>query len=262
MSRHPLQGPLDALPSYLADAARIYKVAQERIDALTATRRKAGATGAGPPRVEGKSLNRAVVVASVGALEAFTEDLALTARDIISSASIAKPWFPIQGSRGIVQTPNSESIAKLMWVYFRYDPRPDWDIVVRAAWSEISPSATHWRGATSAYSGKDAATALDAMVKVRHGFAHQDVANAPVETAGIVGVTPGGKLSLQSHHAFNSMSVVVQLAIQMTHGLSAHMPSTPGRLRWKKAMADWEVLLEGTPAATLVADGWSSQPFE
>jgi hypothetical protein len=80
------------------------------------------------------------------------------------------------------------------------------------------------------------------MVKVRHGFAHQDQSNAPPSTAGIVSLTPSGNLSLQSHHAFNSMSLVVQAAIQMVHGLTNHLICPAGPMRWKKAMtgADWE----------------------
>lgn len=261
MARHPLQGPLDRLPGYLTDASRIYQVIEDRIDVLTTTRRTAGSGGAGQPGSVGKSLNRAVVVASVGALEAFCEDLAITACGHVADATKSKPWFPVQGGRGMVQTPNSDNIAKMMWVYFRYDPRPDWDILVGTAWSEINPRGTHWRGATSTYTGSKAAEALDAMVKVRHGFAHQDQASQPKKTPGIVGVTPKGNLSLQSHHALNSMSIVVQVAIQMTHGLSALLPSTTGRLRWKVSMNEWNRLVSGNPVEKDIQAGWASQPF-
>jgi hypothetical protein len=92
------------------------------------------------------------------------------------------------------------------------------------------------------------------MVKVRHGFAHQDRANAPASTPGIVELTPTGKLSLQSHHAFNSMSIVVQIAVQMTHGLAAVVGQHTASFRWKQAMsqADWGQLLRGTPAGAAI----------
>jgi hypothetical protein len=61
----------------------------------------------------------------VGALEAFCEDLALRAVPLIGTAARSQPWFPIAGPKGMVQTPSSQNIAKMLWVYFRYDPRPD-----------------------------------------------------------------------------------------------------------------------------------------
>lgn len=263
MVTHPLQKSLDYLPEYLSDATLLYRIADERIAALGDARRAAGnTTAAGSPGVEHKSLNRAVVVAAVGALEAFTEDLALRARDQIPGASVPKPWFAIQGLRGMVQTPNSESIAKLLWVYFQYDPRPDWHVALTSSWAEAG-SGSRWRTSTQIYKGDDAAKALDSMVKARHGFAHQDTSSAPRSTPGIVEVTSTGKLSLQSHHAFNAMSFVVQIAVQMTHGLASRVPGQHAKLRWKVSMdrADWVTLLTGTPAAEAIKVHWSGHPF-
>lgn len=264
MLTHPLQGSLDALPDYLTDARRLYGIAEQRNADLAAERRAAGnPRGGGQPPAANKSVNRAVVVASVGALEAFCEDLALRALPLVQDASVSQAWFPIAGSRGIVQTPNSGSLARMFWSYFRYDPRPDWDVLVTTAWSEVG-TGTNWRGTTKRYQGRDAAKALDAMVKVRHGFAHQDPDNAPPSTPGIVSLTPSGKLSLQSHHAFNSMSLVVQTAIQMTHGLANFlMNPAAGPLRWKRAMTngDWERLLRDTPVASDIAARWANHPW-
>jgi hypothetical protein len=260
---HPLQESLDNLPDYLTDARRLHEVVEQRNADRTDARLAAGyRTGGGQPDASNKSINRAVVVASVGALEAFCEDLALRALPLVQGASVAKAWFPIAGTHGIVQTPSSEHIAKLLWSYFRYDPRPDWDLLVTTAPSEVGPGA-NWRGATKRYHGADAARALDAMVKVRHGFAHQDRSHALPSTAGIVSLTPAGKLSLQSHHAFNSMSVVVQVAVQMTHGLTSHLADPAGALRWKKVMsnAGWETLLRNTPAASEIAARWTHHPW-
>ena len=263
MRTHPLQESLDNLPEYLTDARRLYEIVEQQLVGLAEARRAAGyRTGGGQPPAVHKSLNRAVVVAAVGALEAFCEDLAIRALPLVQGAAVSKPWFPIAGKNGMVQTPHSENIAKLFWSYFRYDPRPDWDVLVTTAWSEVG-TGTNWRGTTKRYQGLEAAKALDAMVRVRHGFAHQDRSNAPLSTAGIVSLTPSGNLSLQSHQAFNSMSLVVQVAVQMTHGLTNHLVRPTGSIRWKKVMtqADWERLLCDTPVASDITASWTHQPW-
>ncbi|MBT0995479.1 hypothetical protein KIN34_14425 [Cellulomonas sp. DKR-3] len=260
---HPLQESLDYLPEYLGDAGHLFEVVEERNAALTRARRAAGnKTGAGSPPVTHKSLNRAVVVAAVGALEAFCEDLALRAQPLVPGAVPPAQWYAIAGTRGMVQTPNSNNIAKLFWTIFRYDPRPDWDLLLDASWAEVG-SGTRWRGTTISYKADAAARALDAMVQVRHGFAHQDKASAPKSTPGVVEVTSTQKLSLQSHHARNAMSMVVQVAVLTTHGLSTMIPGTSRPLRWKAAMkqAGWGELLAGTPAAAEVKSGWTGHPF-
>lgn len=165
MLAHPLQESLDSLPEYLTDARRLYEIVEQQLADLAKARRAAGnPTGGGQPPAAHKSLNRAVVVASVGALEAFCEDLAIRALPFVQDASVSKPWFPIAGKNGMVQTPNSENIAKMFWSYFRYDPRLDWDVLVTTAWSEVG-TGTNWRGTTKRYQGSEAAKALDAMVK-------------------------------------------------------------------------------------------------
>jgi hypothetical protein len=264
VAAHPLQESVDGLVDYLTDARHIHNIVTDLNAAAAKRRRDQGnATGAGQPPREHKSLNRAVVVASVGALEAFTEDLALRAMPLVPGANVSDSWFDIAGRRGMIQTPNAWNLAKMMWSYFRYDPRSDWNFLVTTAWSEVG-TGTNWRGTTTQYQGSDAANALDAMVKVRHGFAHQDRTNAPVATPGIVALTSSGKLSLQSHHAFNSMSLVAQVALQMTHGLEACLSAAPSApLRWKKSMTagGLERLLEGTPVATQVQKSWVKSPW-
>lgn len=263
--RHAFQTSIDSLAKYLEDARQIFSVIEERTKSQAQRRRdNGGRTGAGRPSAAHKSLNRAVVVASVGALEAFTEDLALCGLDHFPDARVANEWLTISGSRGMVQTPNSSNIARMYWSHFRYDPRPDWEIRLRASWSEVNgPAATSWRGASCEYSGSNAANALDMMVKVRHGFAHQDMMNAPAPTAGIVNRTPTGWLSLQSHHAFNSMSLVAQVAIHMTRGLTAFCPGLSGRLSWSKPLREGGLdrLLANTPAGRIIENEWAKQPF-
>lgn len=266
-SPHPLQGPLDALPDYLTDARNLYEVAERQRAELSQARRASGnATGAGRPAARYKSINRAVVVASVGALEAFSEDLAITAQPLIPGTSTTASWFEIAGTKGMVQTPNPWNLAKMLWVYFRYDPRPDWDLLITTSWSEVAATGTNWRGTTKRYTAGTSPTsadALSAMVKVRHGFAHQDTKSQPRVVPGVVSVTPKGNLSLQSHHAFNSMSIVAQIAIQMTMGLSTRVPGPTAKFKWRKVMttAGLERLLTDTPVAKTIKNDWAGSPF-
>ena len=267
MALHPLQGPLDNLVDYLADARRLHDVATILREQQSTERRNNGqATGAGSPTVHHKSLNRAVVVASVGAMEAFFEDLALTAVDLTPGLAQPEDWFHIEtkGSRaGMIQTPSPYNVRKMLWVFFRYDPRSDWDITVSVSPAETtSGHGSTWRGALQQVAGPDAAKFLHAMVKVRHGFAHQDHAQKPPHEPGIVNLTPKGKVAVHSHHAENSMSALVQVAIQSAHGLSNEL-DLAGTFRWSKKMdeADWEWLLKGTQAASLVASHWRGHPF-
>ncbi|AZS75696.1 hypothetical protein DDE74_36675 [Streptomyces lydicus] len=105
MALHPLQGPLDRMIDYLSDAQRLHDVIQEKLQQTTAGRRAQGRSGGGQPGKQHSSLNRAVVVAAVGALEAFNEDLALTAQPLDPQATPPSPWYQIDGRQGMVQPP-------------------------------------------------------------------------------------------------------------------------------------------------------------
>jgi len=265
LPRHPLQSSLDELVSYLSDAQNILESIHQKNADLTAQRVSQGSkTGAGAPPANQRSLNRAVVVAAVGATEAFFEDLALAA--VAADPSLAPPtgWYKIDGSGGMVQTPSPYHVAKMLWTLYRYDPRPDWDIVVTTSPSETNGNGSNWRGSRTNYQAQDAANFFAAMVKVRHGFAHQDRAQLPPHQAGIVNRTPTGKIAIQSHHAENAISSVLQMAIQSTIGLSTTLGMT-GDFRWKATMtrAGWATILADTPvAATIATSGdWTHHPW-
>ena len=263
MTKHPLQDPVDRLVDYLKDARSLYTIIEEQLARTRADRLAGGAaTGRGRPRSEWKSLNRAVLVASVGAVEAFYEDLALTA--IASNPARYTPpengWYPIAGSRGIIQTPNPFNLAKLFWTFFRYDPRTDWDIKVPASSVDLGVGSSSWRSKTAAHTGPQAVAFMDAMVQVRHGFAHQEAKHLATH-AGIVQRTPTGGLSIQSHHALNSISAVVQVAIQSAEGLGREL-QLAGEFRWIKSFSDasWEPLLADTPVAASIRADWGRVP--
>lgn len=260
MALHPLQRPLDSVIDYLSDAQLIHGVIQQRLQQTTADRRAQGKTGGGQPGREHSSLNRAVVVAAVGALEAFNEDLALTAQPLDPQATPPSDWYKIDGKSGMVQTPSPYNLRKMFWTFFRYDPTTVWDWVVQVAPAEIGRGSA-WRVAAKQYQGSDASTFLDAMVKVRHGFAHQDKAQKPPAFPGIATLTPKDKISIHSHHATNALSVLVQFAVLTTHGLSDYL-SVSGSFRWSSRMTDarWEELLKGTPAGALVSTTWKAAP--
>jgi hypothetical protein len=260
MPLHPLQGPLDRMIEYLGDAQGIHEVLQERLQKTTADRRAQGKAGGGQPGKPHSSLNRAVVVAAVGALEAFNEDLALTAQPLDPQATPPSPWYQIDGRQGMVQTPSPYNLRRLYWTFFRYDPTSDWAWNVDVAPAELGIGST-WRVGAKAYRGKDASEFLDAMVKVRHGFAHQDKAQKAPAYAGIVKLTPTGRIAIHSHHATNALSVVLQYAVLTTHGLADWL-SVKGQFRWSSQMAaaQWIALLRNTPAAEKVTSEWKNAP--
>lgn len=261
MALNPLQSPIDEMTAYLRDAQMIHQVTRERLDRLTADRQAQGKGGNGQPGVVHSALNRGVVVAAVGALEAFNEDLAITAQNHHPQA---KPplnnWYNIAGGKGMVQTPSPNNLRKLFWTFFRYDPQDDWDWRVQVSLSETGGTGT-WRTATTQLSKAQASQFLDTMVKVRHGFAHQDKDQKLVECPGIASQTASGKIVIHSHHANNALSVLLQYAVLTTAGLARSLSITD-QFRWIKPMSEagWEDLLTGTPAGALVTQTWKRAP--
>lgn len=261
MALNPLQSPIDGMTGYLRDAQMIHRVTQERLAQLTAARQAQGKGGNGQPGAEHSALNRSVVVAAVGALEAFNEDLAITAQ---KHHPQARPrlnnWYNIAGGGGMVQTPSPNNLRKLFWTFFRYDPPDDWDWRVQVASIETGGTGT-WRIATTQLAKMQASQLLDTMVKVRHGFAHQDKDQKLVHCPGIASQTSSGKIVIHSHHATNAISVLVQYAMLTTTGLAKSL-GFKDQLRWVKPMADagWEDLLVGTPAGSLVSRTWNRAP--
>jgi hypothetical protein len=270
---HELQKPLDRLIRYMTDARHIYATIQKLQLLLSDERKQKGnSSAAGHPGKEHKSLNRAVVVATVGAMEAFFEDLTITALE--ARPLLAPPqrdWFPIAGSRGMIQTPSPFNVRKLLWTYFNMDPIDRWDILVTCEGDEINAETKNntsikegkWRGHSFQYSGTEAAGFVDAMVKVRHGFAHQDNSIRTVRKAGILTLTKSGSISVQSHHAFNAMSGLVQIAIITTMHLAEVLEMDSREFRWPEKLAEvghWVWLLHGTPAGDLVDGYWRGAP--
>lgn len=267
MAIHAFQGSLDNLVSYLSDAQNILESIHLKNTDLAAQRVNQGSkTGAGAPPAHQRSLNRAVVVAAVGATEAFFEDLALSA--LKADPTLAPPsnnWYQIDGRYGMIQTPSPYNLAKMLWTLYRYDPQPDWNIVVTTSSKESNNGTGNtWRVGQTNYQAQQAVDFFTAMVKVRHGFAHQDTAQLPLHQAGIVNVTPKGKIAIQSHHAENSISSVLQIAIQSTIGLGKTLGMT-GNFRWKKSMtkAGWGEILAGTPVAATISasNNWTHHPW-
>ncbi|MFE2470576.1 hypothetical protein [Streptomyces mirabilis] len=258
---NPLQSSLDEMTEYLRDAILVHRVTQERLDQKTAARQAQGKGGNGQPGKEHSALNRATVVAAVGALEAFNEDLAITAQRHHPQANPPLTnWYNIAGSKGMVQTPSTFNLRKLFWTFFRYDPQDDWDWVVQVASIETGGTGT-WRTATTQLAKAQASQFLDTMVKVRHGFAHQDKDQKLVQCPGIASQTASGKIVIHSHHATNALSVLMQYAVLTTTGLANRL-GFADQFRWVKPMsaAGWETLLAGTPAGTLVSQTWNRAP--
>ena len=271
MASHPLQPALDRMCVHLRDAQQLHGLIRRQLDELTAERRAAGGHGGGPPRLEHKTLNRATILAAVGAWEAFTEDLATCAAD--ASASVAMPdrrrWYPIRGGRSMVQTPSPDNVRKLLWGLFGYDPLGDWEVVVVTNGNEMGSDGT-WRRLTHTHVRGDAAKFLKATVDVRHTFAHQDKDKKIDSVAGMAQARAAGGSNVGSHHAQNAVSGVLQLAVLTAHGL-ARQQGMSEQFRFKKAMQDqdavpepgtasWLWWLEGTPAMTAITAHWTAVP--
>jgi hypothetical protein len=221
--------------------------------------------------LEHKTLNRAVILAAVGAWEAFTEDLATCAADNDGSAvmSSRREWYPIKGTASLVQTPSPRNVRKLLWGLFGYDPLDDWEVMVVTNGNEMGRGGT-WRGETHTHLKGDAAQFLQATVNVRHSFAHQDKEKKIQSVIGMAQAREAGGVNVGSHHAQNAVGGVLQLAVLTAHGLSRHL-GMGERFRFKKAMNDlgavpspgsgsWLWWLDGTPALTAITANWAAVP--
>lgn len=271
MTSHPLQPALDGLCVHLQDAQRMYGLICRQLDEMTTGRRAGGKGGQGAPPLEHKTLNRATILAAVGAWEAFTEDLATYAANAAPSTAMSsrKGWYPIKGQRSLVQTPSPDNVRKLLWGLFGYDPLDDWEVVVVTNGNETGQTGT-WRGSLHTHVKDDAAKFLQATVNVRHAFAHQDREKKIDPVIGMAQARASGGSNVGSHHAENAVSAVLQLAVLTAHGL-ARQQGMGERFRFKKAMQDqntggvrartsWLWWLEGTPARTLISTHWTAMP--
>lgn len=273
MAVHPLQAALDQMPQHIGDAQQLHGLIQRQLADLAARRRATSGRGGGAPPVEHKTLNRAAILAAVGAWEAFVEDLAtegLSALPASPELSARKGWFPVKGRTSMIQTPSPGNVRKLLWGLFGYDPISDWQIAVMTNGNEIAPGGGTWRGRMHTHSGQDASAFLDATVSVRHAFAHQDSEKKIASVIGMAQERSGGGSNVGSHHAMNAVAAVLQLAVLTTHGLARHL-SMGETFRYKAGMRDrpgvpapgrasWQWWLEDSPAMDAVDAHWTHVP--
>lgn len=273
MATHPLQPALDQLPQHIGDAQQIHGLIQRQLADMVVRRRATGGTGGGAPPVEHKTLNRAAILAAVGAWEAFVEDLATEALAALPASpqlSARKGWFPVKGRSSMVQTPSPGNVRKLHWGLFGYDPIGDWQVVVTTNGNEIAPGGGTWRGRTHTHAGQDAADFLEATVNVRHAFAHQDSAKKITPVVGMAQERSGGGSNVGSHHVENAVSAVLQMSVLTTHGLAKHL-GLGESFRYKKRMGDrpgvppprrasWQWWLEDSPALAAISAHWTAVP--
>lgn len=260
VSRHLLQDAVDELPTCFMDAFRLELMTASSLKAMVEERRRLGQAGNGAPPAWNKSLNRAVVVAAVGAWEAYMETLALKA--VAASASTRRNWVTISGTNGDIQTPSSTKVRKLFWMLFGLDLQQYWqNVKVQVADSELSAdSSGTWRTKWRSVSGEDAARLLDGIVKVRHGFAHGDPGQTRAE-AGIAVAGAVGRVTVQSHHAFNAVSALLQLSLLSTAGLAAEL-ELPDALNWSSKLKNvtsgygLEHWLAGTSIEEAIKEKW------
>lgn len=262
------------MPQHILDAQQLHGLTQRQLAELVADRQAAGGRGGGAPPLEHKTLNRATILAAVGAWEAFVEDLATEGLSALPATtrglSARKGWFPIKGPKSTVQTPSPANVRKLLWGLFNYDPIDDWSIAVTTNGNEVAANGGTWRVNTHTHTGPDAADFLSATVNVRHAFAHQDTAKRIHSVAGMAQDRAGGGSNVGSHHAENAISAVLQLAVLTTHGLARHL-SLGEVFRYKAVMRDrpkvtppgstsWQWWMRNSPALAAVDAHWTHLP--
>lgn len=257
---NPLQKVLDRIPDHFHDAIHLDLTVEQQLASITERRREIYGRGNGAPPRAHKTLNRAVIVAAVGGMEAFYEDLAQVSRNelLASLPKGLKEWYVISGSRGEIQTPSPRNIRKLYWSLFHIDLQDYWSASVTTSASETGGSGT-WRishGSTLA--GQDVSKFLMAMVGMRHVFAHGDSDKKIDQVAGIV----GDKKSVQSHHAFNSVSTAIQVSMQSIIALSNVYFGDCASLWWRKGWNDYydglglAYWIAGTPVSSVIESDW------
>lgn len=216
---------------------------EKSLSQLTERRIASSGRGSGAPPAFHRSMNRAVVVAAVGGVEAYFERLATEARAVAQPlpSQDCNAWYTVSGTSGEIQTPSPRNIRRMFWSIFHVDLMDSWQISVTSSPSDMGGTGT-WRSAHShIHTGADASAFLNAMTRVRHSFAHMDPSQAAT-AIGMASQRGNGAVTVQSHHAFNAVSAAMQVAVQSTlHlaqalGLAAH-PSP----RWKKP---WENVRE------------------
>ncbi len=201
--------------------------------------------------VESRAMYRAIAVTSVAAWEDFNEQLLgagyeylrKTARNPVPDE--LKQWFP----PARLQTPSSKNVRKLYWAYFGLDPMPSWWFSFAATAREIGledgerrfsfndPSHLEERTKRAA----DAATWLDALVRLRHATAHQDPTNyRQPPKIGVATHGRGGQWGVTRYNAQNAIAAVTQLALCTIHALAQHL-DVPGQLRFLRPLHSWRL---------------------
>jgi hypothetical protein len=260
MPRYPLQPALDQLPIAFRDATLLNTAIIEELARLRDQRRAENGHGNGRPAAPHLALNRAVVVAAVGGLEAYFESLATTARDLVSFPRGGKGWYTIVGRNGAIQTPSPENIRKLYWSLFHVDLEPHWELSVGTSAKDHGGEGT-WRSSHNHVHKKEAATEfLNAMLQVRHSFAHMETKTG--SATGMALTRSDGRVSVQSHHAFNAVSAAIQVAIQSTVALSDALELN-GTPRWKSSWRQGGLPLSywliGSPLWETISGQWTGK---
>lgn len=260
MARHELQDVIDELPVHFKDAMRLSLLVDNSLRIMTETRRANGKTGSGAPPAWNSSLNRAVVVAAVGGIEAYMERLAKVALDEMDPRPPSFDWVTIQGGHGDLTTPSPRNIRKLFWTLFRFDLLSAWNLSVAVSNADLGLDGT-WRVKRKSHREEEAARFIDSMLQVRHGFAHQD--GSKTKTAeGMASVLTNGSVSVQSHHAHNAVSAALQLVIQSTDRVAQELSFGHVKAHWRSGFNDvssgvgMDYWLADTEAEELIRAGW------
>ncbi len=230
----------------MRDPILLYETAVEVAKNLT--NQKASGIG-GRLYVETRAMHRAIVIGSVAAWEAFTENL-LRAGAKYQLAIRPETPDPIEWwSPDRMANPGSVQVRKMYWQYFGFDPQQVWRFSFGARGNEVGASGTYWspfyepRLPAQTIEKEKAAAWLDSLMKLRHGNVHADpknFKNRPAPGVASTGNSSRSHWGVAQHHAQNAIGVISQLVLSSLDGLARHL-EIPGTIRQSKALCAWKV---------------------
>jgi len=170
------------------------------------------------------SLNRAVVILSVAAWQAYVEDLTQAALVLLAPTPQTGLYQLIRADtlNGIrrFNTPNSRNTVDLL-ARTGFDPSAVWTFSAQWAWARLSSGETYYQQMT--WTPSDATEELDTWLQVRHRIAHgRDLDDPRIRR--LLSGTASGKPSLRKVDAERCIAFMEGLATATDTAANAAFP--------------------------------------